>query len=178
MKKALCISLTFLYFLSCNAVQPNNQCIVILTRGQTSYLVLSQSSITYTIGPTIANQLTGTGDNRYFVGNLGMFTYNNLGDTPFEITISSSTYQGAGVAYCLANGGNRCKFGIYINFDVDGNTIPFTNIIPTDNPYIIRYSTTEISENHAFFFYLLQDEDNTFTTGVYEATFTLAFAYP
>ena len=177
-KKTLFLSITFLYFLSCYAVEPLNQCIVFLTRGQTSYLVLSQNTINYSIEPNISSLLTGTGDFRFFVGNLGMFTFNNLGEIPFEITISSSTYQGSGIAYRLINGASSCKFGLYINFDIDGNTIPFQNIIPTANPNLIRYSTAEISENDAFFFYLLQDEENTFTTGVYEGTFTLTFTYP
>ena len=174
MKKGFFLFITFLYFLSLHAVQPNNQCIVILTRGETSYLVLSQNSINYTFGPNIANELIGTGNFQYFIGDLGLYIYDNL-QNDVTITISSSKYEGPNVPYQIKNGDNSCKVGIYANFDLSGNSVPFYNIIPTSNPYVIRSSTTGLSENHVLFFYLLQDEENNFINGVYTAIFTLAF---
>ncbi|MCH9622120.1 MAG: hypothetical protein S4CHLAM20_15550 [Chlamydiia bacterium] len=178
MKKYFFLIPFFLFFLNCHAINPANQCVVVLYRDPASSVIMNAYSVTQSVNFNQSQLLIGSGSNKMCLGELYIVLYSTTNLIPHTLELTSSTYDSSNQSYVAYNSTNKLKIGVYRDFNNAGTQTGFTLIEPTTNPIVLRTSNNTIQETHLLRFCILQDPINNFVNGTYTASFTLFFYTP
>lgn len=151
---------------------------MVLYRGTVCSVTVNVDTVEGSLNTDDAINLTGSGSNYYYLGNLTMAIYNNSSGYPHNLDLVCSTYDAVNNQFVAVHSGgtSEIKIGIQKNFDLQGNFSPMAYINPVNATTLIRTIDAQTCpEIHTLYFYIVESPNNTFSKGIYTASFVLLF---
>lgn len=173
MKKFL-FTLFFLFGIHLH-LDSNEKITVVLYRGVDTSVVLNVSQISFPVSFGASLDLQGSGSNEMSLGSVEFVIHSNSSNIPHTVELSSSTYDSDSGYYVALNGTRKLRLRIDKFFDINGYSGEKSSITPSAGAVTLRQTSEEVRESLALYFFVVQDEINTFTSGTYTGSFTITF---